>query len=83
MPLGDRRAIDALIATHGVIMETGARVLWVSEAPHLLGKFRPFELRRLLAEEFDPTAAEVAPLPLPEDPLLSTGQYAAWRALQP
>src|SRR5690606_14004126 len=36
LPLGDRRAIDALIATHGVIMETKSRVLWVSEAPHLL-----------------------------------------------
>jgi isopenicillin-N N-acyltransferase-like protein len=80
LPLGDRRAINALIATHGVIMETGPRVLWVSEAPHLLGHFRPFDLRRLLAEEYDPAHDVTAGEPLPEDALLSSGEFAAWKA---
>ena len=79
LPLGDRRAINALIATHGVIMETGPRVLWVSESPHLLGKFRPFDLRRLLAEGYDPARDVTAGTPLPEDVLLSSGEYAAWK----
>jgi hypothetical protein len=83
LPLGDRRAINALIATHGVIMQTGARVLWVSEAPHLLGRFRAFDLRRLLADGYDPSADEVASEPLPEDELLSNGDYAAWKKSQP
>jgi isopenicillin-N N-acyltransferase-like protein len=83
LDLGDRRAINALIATHGVIMQTGARVLWVSEAPHLLGHFRAFDLRRLLAPDYDPASDSSAPATLPEDPLLSSGQYATWRSKHP
>lgn len=83
LPLGDRRAINALIATHGVIMETGTRTLWVSEAPHLLGKFRGFDLRRLLADGYDPDRDEGAPPPLPEDELLTSGKYQAFKAGTP
>jgi isopenicillin-N N-acyltransferase-like protein len=82
LPLGDRRAINALIATHGVIMQTGARVLWVSESPHLLGQFRAFDLRRLLAPDYDPERDVTPGETLPEDPLLTSGQYAAWKAGQ-
>jgi hypothetical protein len=82
LTLGDRRAINALIATHGVIMETGPRVLWVSEAPHLLGRFRPFDLRRLLADDYDPSRDVEAGEPLPEDALLSSGEYADWKGKQ-
>ena len=49
LPLGDRRAIDARIATHGVVMDTTARVMWVSEGPHLSGRFIRFDIGRLLA----------------------------------
>jgi isopenicillin-N N-acyltransferase-like protein len=67
LPLGDRRAIDALIATHGVIFDTASRTLWVSEAPHLLGRFVAFDLRRMLDPAYTP---ETSPLPaLPADPL--------------
>lgn len=78
LPLGDRRAINALIATHGVIMQTGPRVLWVSESPHLLGKFRAFDLKRLLAAGYDPEHDAEALAPLPEDELLTSGEYAKW-----
>lgn len=80
LPLGDRRAINALIATHGVVMQTGARVLWVSEAPHLLGKFRAFDLKRLLAPDYDPERDNAAGEELAEDELLTSGKYAAWKA---
>ena len=60
-------------------METGPRVLWVSESPHLLGKFRAFDLRRLLAEGYDPANDVTVGEALPEDPLLSSGEYAAWK----
>ncbi len=80
LPLGDRRAINALIATHGVIMQTGARVLWVSESPHLLGHFRAFDLKRLLAKDYDPATDVTVGEALPEDVLLSSGDYASWKA---
>jgi hypothetical protein len=54
LPVGDRRAIDARIATHGVVMDATARVMWVSEGPHLAGRFIKFDIGRLLAAGFDP-----------------------------
>ncbi len=54
--LGDRRAIDSLIATHGVVMDVTARVMWVSEGPHLMGRFVRFDVGRLLSPDYDPSS---------------------------
>ena len=74
LELGDRRAIDALIATHGVVMQTAERLLWVSESPHLLGRFVRFDLTRLLAPDYDPAASDSLAT-LPADPLLESAEY--------
>ena len=78
LPLGDRRAIDALIATHGVVMQTEERALWVSEAPHLLGRFVRFDLTRMLAPDYDPREPTDLPT-LPADPLLDDAEFRARR----
>ena len=76
LPLGDRKAIDALIATHGVVMDATARALWVSEAPHLLGRFVRFDLARLLADDYDVASEKEAEIvTIPADPLLTSGAY--------
>lgn len=77
LPIGDRRAIDAIIATHGVVMDTTARALWVSEYPHLLGRFVRFDLQKLLADGFDPKSDPSAAggpgfAAVAADPLLTT-----------
>jgi isopenicillin-N N-acyltransferase-like protein len=54
LPAGDRRAIDASIATHGVVMDATARVMWVSEGPHLSGRFVRFDVGKLLLPGYDP-----------------------------
>ena len=54
LPRGDRRAIDALIATHGVVIDTTAGVMWVSEGPHLQGRFIRFDTTKALAPDYDP-----------------------------
>jgi isopenicillin-N N-acyltransferase like protein len=79
LPLGDRRAIDALIATHGVVMDTENRTLWVSEAPHLLGRFVSFDLRQLLATDYAPSPGEPERHFVPADPMLADGTYAKYR----
>lgn len=80
LPLGDRKSIDALIATHGVVFDATARAMWVSESPHLLGRFVRFDLKKLLADDFLP---ENEPFPeiiaVDADPLLTTGGYAVWK----
>ena len=69
---GDRRTIDALIATHGVVADTTAKVMWVGVGPHLSGKFVGFDLSREFATNMSPLASEISGgLPdLPADPLL-------------
>lgn len=79
LALGDRSAINALIATHGVVMDTKQRILWVSESPHLLGRFVAFDLKRMLAADYAPErSGELAASA--EDPLLTSGDYERFRA---
>ena len=77
--LGDRRAIDALIATHGIVADTTDRVLWVSAGPHLSGAFVRFDLKEIFAPGHDP-AKEAEPEIIADDPILHDGRYAAGRA---
>ncbi len=79
LSLGDRSAINALIATHGVVMDTKRRILWVSESPHLLGRFVAFDLNRAFAADYDPEHA-AALQSIPEDPLLTSGEYERFHA---
>src|SRR5581483_5810202 len=72
--LGDRRTIDALIATHGVVADATDRVLWVSKGPHLSGAFVKFDLRRVFDGKDDPNPETIA-----EDPILQDGRYAEGR----
>jgi hypothetical protein len=72
--LGDRRTIDALIATHGVVADTTARVLWVSAGPHLSGRFVAFDLREVFATGHDPSSSSAARV-IAEDPILRDGRY--------
>lgn len=79
LELGDRRAIDAMIATHAVVMDATRRALWVSEGPHLLGRFVRFDLERLLDPAYAPGEAEGEPEAVPEDPLLHSEEYKAFQ----
>ncbi len=78
-PLGDRREIDALIATHGIVADTTDRVLWVSAGPHLSGAFVRFDLKTMFAAGHDP-ASDPPPEVIPADSILNDGRYAAGRA---
>ena len=77
--LGDRREIDALIATHGIVADTTDRVLWVSAGPHLSGAFVRFDLKAIFAPGHDP-ANDPPPEVIAADPILDDGRYAAGRA---
>ena len=78
-PLGDRRAIDALIATHGVVADLTSRSLWVSAGPHLSGHFVRFDLATWFEPRHDPST-DGPPDTLPEDPILRDGRFASERA---
>jgi hypothetical protein len=77
-PLGDRRSLDAFIATHGVVFDLTARALWVSEGPHLSGRFVKIDLASLVStREGVVPAAELEAVPA--DAALSDGRYEEGR----
>jgi hypothetical protein len=67
--LGNRGAIDALIATHSVIIDATDRVLWVSCGPHTLGRYLRVPVDRMLDDPAWTPSDEGA---LPADPLLAS-----------
>jgi len=53
-----------------VVVDATQLILWVGEGPHLLGKFRAFDLKKeLLGED------RVPPSDLPDDPVAQTDEY--------
>jgi hypothetical protein len=82
-PLGDRRAIDAFIATHGIVADLTTRVLWVSEGPRLSGRFVKIDPATLVRRG-DGQPPEVPTLEslesLPADAALGDGRYLEGRA---
>lgn len=77
LPLGHRHALDAVIATHSVVVDATSRDLWVSEGPHLVGRYLRFELSRLLDPEYEPTA-EVVVEEIAADEIQASGTYDQW-----
>ncbi len=69
--LGNRGAVDALIATHSIIIDATERVLWVSCSPHTLGRYLRVPIDAILAPDFAPSDEGA----LPEDPLLASGAF--------
>ncbi len=70
LELGDRRAIDALIATHSVIFDANENSLFVSEGPSLVGKFWGYDLKQSFRER-----RPVISYQLPKDPEVSEDMY--------
>lgn len=64
---GNEAAINPLIATHAVIIDVTAGIIWVSQAPHQLGAFVPFDL----ATFDNPPNVK----PIPPDRMLEDGRY--------
>lgn len=84
-PIGDRRTIDALIATHGVVFDLTVKALWVSEGPHLSGRFVKIDLGAIVSRSDGPVSADGPPLATEDevieaDDILWDARYAQGRA---
>lgn len=75
--VGDRRTIDAFIATHGVVADLTTHTLWVSEGPRLSGRFVRIDPKLLAQHPEVPGEDELETLP--EDAALHDGRYDAGR----
>jgi tetratricopeptide (TPR) repeat protein len=74
LPPGNKNALNAIVATHSVIADLTDRVLWVSEGPHSLGRYRRIDLAARLAG-FEGAAESEGAGDLPEDPSWRDGSY--------
>ncbi len=74
LPLGNRNALNALIATHSVVADLTVRRLWISDGPHGLGTYRLIDLGARLDRGESAQILE-EPGDMPEDPILRDGTY--------
>lgn len=72
--LGNRNAIDALIATHSVVVDATGLTIWVSTGPHILGRYVGYDLRKELAGE-----PRESPPDIPADPMEGSDEVRRWR----
>jgi isopenicillin-N N-acyltransferase-like protein len=77
LPLGNRQAIDAQIATHSVIYNEEKNELFVSQGPSLAGAFSGFDLAASFQKR-EPVPTRI----LPRDPLVSDATYQAIQDLR-
>ncbi len=77
--LGNEKAINQLVAHHGIIFQPEKKLMWISTAPWQLGKFVCYDLEKAFAykavanEEIYETA-----LTIPADSFLLTPEYNAY-----
>jgi len=74
--IGNRNAIDALIACHSVIMDVTGGKMWVAAWPHAAGQYVCIDVQAMLATGGQ-AGRDIPPdsLALPSDPILSDGTY--------
>jgi isopenicillin-N N-acyltransferase-like protein len=75
LQLGNRRGIDALIATHSVIYDGKRGVLYVSQGPGVSGAFSSFDLKRSFQQK-----TPVATGMLGDDPLVPEHTFLDFRS---
>lgn len=69
--LGNRNALDAIIATHSVVVDATALTIWVSNGPHLSGRYIGFDLKR----ELQGQSERPQPADLPDDPIAQSDEF--------
>ncbi|HZB11784.1 MAG TPA: C45 family peptidase, partial [Chryseolinea sp.] len=82
--LGNEKAINQLVAHHGVIFQPEKKLMWVSTAPWQLGKFVCYNLDSVFAyKAFENREVYEADLAIPADSFLMTDQYRNYLKFSP
>lgn len=76
--LGNEKAINQLLAHHGVIFKPKSQLMWVSTNPYQCGKFICYNLKEVFAKcrnMAEDTPIQVDSLTIPVDSFLTTEKY--------
>jgi isopenicillin-N N-acyltransferase-like protein len=82
--LGNEKAINQLVAHHGVIFQPEKKLMWISTAPWQLGKFICYDLEKVFA--YDARSNQEiyeSDLTIPADSFLLTSQYKDYVKFSP
>lgn len=72
--LGNRNTLDAIIATHSVVVDATALTIWVGTGPHLIGKYVGYDLHKELLGDVQ----RAQPADLPEDPIAQSDELRSY-----
>jgi hypothetical protein len=73
---GNEKALNQLLAHHGIIFKPESRLVWVSSNPYQLGEFVAFDLNKIFSKkENDFVVLETNSLNIPKDRFLESEEY--------
>jgi len=82
--MGNEKAINQLVAHHGIIFQPEKRLVWISCAPWQLGKFVCYNLNKVFSDPMSKNhEVYEKDLSIPPDSFLTTPEYQAYRKFSP
>jgi len=75
--LGNEKALNQLLAHHGIVFQPEKRLVWVSANPYQLGEFVCYDLNKIFDSTLHQAGHSVssAGLNIPQDPFLNSKSY--------
>lgn len=80
---GNEKALNQLLAHHGIVFKPEQRLVWVSANPYQLGEFVAFNLKEIFNKdkgEMRPNSGQEAAFNIAADPFLQTEPYKNYEA---
>ncbi|MCB0756531.1 MAG: peptidase C45, partial [Flavobacteriales bacterium] len=74
--MGNPKAINQLLAHHGIVFQPEKRLMWVSANPFQLGDFYCYDLNRIFSSEKKAGYASVDSLKIDADPFMNSEDFA-------
>ncbi len=72
---GNEKAINQLLAHHGVVFKPSEKLVWISANPYQLGEFVCYDLNNVFSGKIDKNNLGVSKFNIPADPFLLTEDY--------
>lgn len=80
---GNEKALNQLLAHHGIIFQPEKRLVWVSSNPYQLGEFVAYDLNTVFSNTFEEVHSyAIDSLAIAEDPFIHTKAYADYETFR-
>ena len=76
---GNEKALNQLLAHHGVVFQPDKRLVWVSSNPYQLGEFTAYDLNKIFNDSIQNFTINVDSLKIEKDIFLTTEDYRNYK----